>query len=101
MDDKNDMKNLHLSSNDFRYVIFQQAKSIHTWNDGVSLELENGELDKLPIEDRNGRTLFYDSKNEDYEQFVIPFMLDEIVEVADKNDSVGAYIMNNTEVLPE
>ena len=98
VDDKNDMKNLNLSSKDFRYVIFQQAMRINTWNDGVSLDIENAELDKLPVDERNARTLFYDNKKEVDEQYVIPLMLDELVEVADRRESVGAYIMNNTKV---
>ena len=91
---KSDMEERDIRSKDFQFFVFQQAKSFTYWNDGVSLELGSS-LEDLPIDPDKARTLFYDSKNTDEEQFIIPLMIDELVAVANRNESVGEYIINN------
>lgn len=91
---KSDMEERDLRSKDFQYFIFQQSKSFAYWPDNVTLELESA-LEDLPIDRDNARTLFYDSKNTDEEQFVVPLMIDELVTVANRGESVGEYIINN------
>ena len=91
---KSDMEERDIRSKDFQFFIFQQAKSFTYWHDGAVLELESA-LEDLPIDQDNARTLFYDSKNTDEEQFIIPLMIDELVAVANRNESVGEYIINN------
>ena len=91
---KSDMEERDIRTKDFQFFIFQQAKSFTYWNDGVSLELGSS-LEDLPIDPDKARTLFYDSKNTDEEQFIIPLMIDELVAVANRNESVGEYIINN------
>ena len=91
---KSDMEERDIRSKDFQFFVFQQAKSFTYWHDGAVLELESA-LEDLPIDQDNARTLFYDSKNTDEEQFIIPLMIDELVAVANRNESVGEYIINN------
>lgn len=91
---KSDMEERDIRTKDFQFFIFQQAKSFTYWNDGVSLELGSS-LEDLPIDPDKARTLFYDSKNTDEEQFIIPLMIDELVAAANRNESVGEYIINN------
>lgn len=91
---KSDMEERDIHSKDFQFFVFQQAKSFTYWHDGAVLELESA-LEDLPIDQDNARTLFYDSKNTDEEQFIIPLMIDELVAVANRNESVGEYIINN------
>lgn len=91
---KSDMEERDIRSKDFQFFVFQQSKSFTYWHDGAVLELEST-LEDLPIDQDNARTLFYDSKNTDEEQFIIPLMIDELVAVANRNESVGEYIINN------
>ena len=91
---KSDMEERDIRSKDFQFFVFQQAKSFTYWHDGAVLELESA-LEDLPIDPDKARTLFYDSKNTDEEQFIIPLMIDELVAVANRNESVGEYIINN------
>ena len=98
---KGDLEERGISHYDFRYFIFQQAQNFSLWHSGPALELEN-DIEKLPIDEATARTLFVDSKNPaDSEQFVIPFMLYELVSEAQKGKDVGQYIMDNSKVLIE
>jgi hypothetical protein len=83
-----------IRSKDFQYFIFQQSKSFGSWSDNVTLDLDST-LEDLPIDQDNARTLFYDSKNPDEEQFVIPLMIDELIAAENRGESVGEYIINN------
>ena len=94
VDTKNDMGERGIRSKDFQYFIFQQSKSFGSWSDNVTLDLDST-LEDLPIDQENARTLFYDSKNADEEQFVIPLMIDELIAAENRGESVGEYIINN------
>lgn len=97
INEKNDLGERKISSRDFQYVIFQQAAGISSWPDNVKIELET-QLDKLPVEDSLARTLFYNAKKANQEPLVIPFMIDDLAAVAKHGDSVGQYIMDNTQI---
>ena len=98
---KGDLEERGISHRDFRYFIFQQAQNFSLWHSGPALELRN-DMEKLPVDEATARTIFVDSNNAaDSEQFVIPFMLYELVEEAQKGNDVGQYIMDNTKELIE
>lgn len=97
VNEKNDMNERNISSRDFQYVIFQQAAVFTSWPDNVRIDLETP-LDKLPVDESVARTLFYDAKKANQEPLVIPFMIDDLAAVAKRGESVGQYILDNTQI---
>jgi len=92
---KDDMESMRIGSKDFQYIIFQQAKNFSYWPDNTVLSVDSS-LEDLPIDPQNARTIFFDSANADEEQYIIPFMLDELSDAVRGGKDVGQYIMDNT-----
>lgn len=89
-----DMEARKIRSEDFQHFIFQQTHKFSRWPDGKGCSLKSS-LETLPIDKDSARTVYYDSANPDNEQLIIPMMIDELVEVANRGESVGDYIMKN------
>lgn len=99
INDKDDMvmknqKDVKIRSERFKYMIFQKSRSFSTWPGGNKLDI-SAPIAELSVEKDSARTIFSNSFDPDVEQRVIPFMIDELVEVANNDQSVGEYMLRN------
>jgi hypothetical protein len=100
INDKDDMvvkagkEDMTIGSKRFKYMIFQKSRSFSKWRDNRDLYV-TASIEGLSIEKDSARTIFSNSFDPDVEQRVIPFMIDELVEVANNDQSVGEYMLRN------
>ena len=99
INDKDDMvmknrKDVKIRSDRFKYMLFQKSRSFLTWPGDNKLDV-SASIAGLSVEKDSARTIFSNSFDPDVEQRVIPFMIDELVEVANNDQSVGEYMLRN------
>ena len=95
INDVDEMEKLGLKSSLFKYMIFQKAKSFQRWKtENRSLDLATS-IQELSVEKDSARTVFSNSLDPDVEQQVVPFTIDELIDVVNCYQSVGEYMIQN------
>ena len=77
-------------------MIFQKSRSFSKWRDNRDLYV-TASIEGLSIEKDSARTIFSNSFDPDVEQRVIPFMIDELVEVANKLKALDGSVSKNAQ----